>query len=98
MKTLKVMDLINKLNEIGYDKNTELTFSCVDGETGECYDIDFDEITYGENLTGEPYCNDVIDIGIDVDSAKEYIQAKSESMLDNLINDLDEVLKRHRPW
>ena len=40
----------------------------------------------------------IIDIGIDVDSAKEYIQAKSESMLDNLINDLDEVLKRHRPW
>ena len=98
MKTLKVMDLINKLNEIGYDKNTELTFSCVDGETGECYDIDFDEITYGENLTGQPYCNDVIDIGIDVDSAKEYIQAKSESMLGNLINDLDEVLERHRPW
>ena len=92
------MDLINKLNEIGYDENTELTLSCVDGETGECYDIDFDEITYGENLTGQPYCNDVIDIGIDVDSAKEYIQAKSESMLDNLINDLDEVLKRHRPW
>ena len=40
----------------------------------------------------------IIDIGIDVDSAKEYIQSKSESMLDNLINDLDEVLKRHRPW
>ena len=97
MKTLKVVDLINKLNEIGYDENTKLTFSCVDGETGECYDIDFDEITYGENLTGQPYCNDVIDIGIDVDSAKEYIQAKSESMLDNLINDLDKVLKRHRP-
>ena len=36
MKTLKVMDLINKLNEIGYDEKTELTFSCVDGETGEC--------------------------------------------------------------
>lgn len=98
MKTLKIIDLINKLNEIGYDENTELTFSCVDGETGECYDIDFDEITYGEKLTGEPYCNDVIDIGIDVDSAKEYILAKSESMLDNLINDLYEVLKRHRPW
>ena len=98
MKTLKVMDLINKLNEIGYDENTELTFSCVDGETGECYCIDFDEITYGESLTGQPYCNDVIDIGIDVDSAKEYIQSKSESMVNDLIDDLDEVLKKHRPW
>ena len=37
MKTLKVMDLINSLNEIGYDENTELTFSCVDGETGELH-------------------------------------------------------------
>ena len=95
---MKVTELIRKLKEIGYDENTELTFSCIDGETGEYYVIPFEEITYGEELTGEPYCNDVIDIGIDVDSAKEYIQAKSESMLDNLINDLDEVLKRHRPW
>ena len=33
-----------KFNEIGYDENTELTFSCVDGDSGECYDIPFDEI------------------------------------------------------
>lgn len=29
---MKVVNLINKLNEIGYDENTELTFSCVDGD------------------------------------------------------------------
>lgn len=98
MKTLKVIDLVNKLNKIGYDENTELTFSCVDGETGECYTIDLDEITYGEELTGQPYCNDVIDIGIDVDSAKEYIQAKSEIMVDDLIDDLNKVLNKHKPW
>lgn len=49
---MKVVELINKLNEIGYDENTELTFSCIDGETGECYDVPFDEISYGESLTG----------------------------------------------
>lgn len=70
---IKVIDLINKLNEIGYNENTELTFSCVNGDTGEYYEIPFDEICFGENLTGKPYNNDVIDIGLDVDSVKDYI-------------------------
>lgn len=79
---MKVTELIRKLQEIGYDENTELTFSCVDGETGEYYVIPFEEITYGEELTGEPYDNDVIDIEVDVDSVEEYIKAKVESELE----------------
>ena len=78
---MKVAELIRKLQEIGYDENTELTFSCTDGETGEYYVIPFEEITYGEELTGEPYDNDVIDIEVDVDSVEEYIKAKAESEL-----------------
>ena len=35
---MKVIDLINKLNIIGYDENTELTFDFSD-ENGECYEI-----------------------------------------------------------
>ena len=61
---MRVVELIRKLKEIGYDENTELTFSCIDGETGEYYVIPFEEITYGEELTGEPYDNDVIDIEV----------------------------------
>ena len=79
---MKVVNLINKLNEIGYDENTELTFSCVDGDSGECYGIPFDEISYGEELTGESYDNDVIDIEVDVDSVEEYIKAKAEVELE----------------
>lgn len=79
---MKVTELIRKLQEIGYDENTELTFSCVDGETGEYYVIPFEEITYGEELTGEPYDNDVIDIEVNVDSVEEYIKAKSEVELE----------------
>lgn len=79
---MKVAELIRKLQAIGYDENTELTFSCVDGETGEYYVIPFEEITYGEGLTGEPYNNDVIDIAVDVDSVEEYIKAKVESELE----------------
>lgn len=79
---MKVVELIRKLQEIGYDENTELTFSCTDGETGEYYVIPFEEITYGEELTGESYDNDVIDIAVDVDSAEEYIKAKADSELE----------------
>lgn len=78
---MRVVELIRKLQEIGYDENTELTFSCTDGETGEYYVIPFEEITYGEELTGEPYDNDAIDIEVDVDSVEEYIKAKVESEL-----------------
>lgn len=79
---MKVAELIIKLQEIGYDENTELTFSCTNGETGEYYVIPFEELTYGEELTGEPYNNDVIDIAVDVDSVEEYIKAKAESELE----------------
>ena len=87
---MKVVNLINKLNEIGYDENTELTFSCVDGNSGEWYDIPFDEISYGEELTGEPYHNDAIDIGLDVDSVKDYIQAKSDGYMNDMIDEIRE--------
>lgn len=92
---MKVIDLINKINEIGYSENTELTFSCVDRNTGECYDIPFDEICYGEDLTGEPYHNDVIDIGLDVDNIKDYIQAKFEEYMNNMIDEITEVLNKY---
>lgn len=95
---MKVINLINKLNEIGYDENTELTFSCVDGDSGECYDVPFDEISFGENLTGKPYHNDVIDIGLDVDSVKDYIQAKSDGYMNDMIDEIREVLRKHDPW
>lgn len=95
---MKVVDLINKLNEIGYDENTELTFSWVDGDSGECYDVPFDEISFGENLTGESYHNDVIDIGLDVDSVKDYIKAKSDSYMNDMVDELRQVLNKHNPW
>lgn len=79
---MKVTELIRKLQEIGYNDDTELTFSCTDGETGEYYVIPFEELTYGEELTGEPYNNDVIDIAVDVDSVEEYIKAKAEVELE----------------
>lgn len=43
---MKVVELIKKLNEIGYDENTELTFGVVNRENGNWYEAPFDEINY----------------------------------------------------
>lgn len=94
---MKVVELINRLNEIGYDENTELTFSCVDGLSGEYYEVPFDEISYGEDLTGEPYHNDIIDIGVDVDSCEEYIKSKSNDAIAELTEKLEYILNEYKP-
>lgn len=92
---MKVAELIRKLQEIGYDENTELTFSCVDGETGEYYVIPFEEITYGEELTGEPYENDVIDIAVDVDSATDYLNEKYAERNEEEMQEIIEVISKY---
>lgn len=95
---MKVVELINKLNKIGYDENTELTFSCVDGNTGEWYELNVDDeeyemgITYGEDLTGEEY----LDIGLDVDGCKEYIKDKIECTKIDIIEDILEAIGKYR--
>lgn len=92
---MKVVELINKLNEIGYDENTELTFGFADGDTGEWYNAPFDEIAYGIDLTGEPYHNDVINIDVDVDSVKEYQKDKAECAVIDIVEEMQDVLNRH---
>lgn len=92
---MRVVELIRKLQEIGYDENTELTFSCIDGETDEYYVIPFEEITYGEELTGEPYDNDVIDISVDVDSATDYLNEKYAERNEEEMQEIIEVISKY---
>lgn len=93
---MKVVELINKLNEIGYDEDTELTFGFADGNTGEWYKAPFDEINYGIDLTGEPYHNDVINIDIDVDSVKEYQKDKAECAVIDIVEEMQYVLNKYQ--
>jgi hypothetical protein len=93
---MKVVELINKLNEIGYDENTELTFGFTDGNTGEWYTAPFDEINYGIDLTGEPYHNDVINIDVDVDSVKEYQKDKAECAVIDIVEEMQDVLNKYQ--
>lgn len=93
---MKVVELINKLNEIGYDEDTELTFGFADGNTGEWYKAPFDEVAYGIDLTGEPYHNDVINIDIDVDSVKEYQKNKAECAVIDIVEEMQYVLNKYQ--
>lgn len=89
---MKVVELIKKLNEIGYDENTELEFSFTDTDTGEWYAVPFKQFWYGEEPTGNPYCKDIIDIGVQLDAAKEYINAKIERHLDKVASKLIHIM------
>ena len=92
---MKVVELIKKLNEIGYDENTELTFGVVNRENGNWHEAPFDEINYGIDLTGEPYHNDEINIDVDVDSVEEYQKEKADSAVESFVDEIQEVLNRH---
>ena len=92
MAEIRVLDLINKLNEIGYDENTKLTFGCVNKDTGGWFDIPFNMLFFGEELTGEPYDNDEINIDLDVDSAKDYLEEKQKDIIDKLRDKIQGVL------
>lgn len=88
---MKVIDLINKLNIIGYDENTELTFDFSD-ENGECYEIPIKKFWYGEELTGESYHNDRINIELNVKDCEEYTKVKEDIVADKIIDALSETL------
>ena len=89
---MKVIDFIKRLEEIGYDENTELTFSCCDGETGEWYDLKLDTkngdgFCYGEDLYGVPYDKKEINIEIDVDGCE---------MEEKLLETIEEIINEYK--
>ena len=97
---MKVVDFIKRLNEIGFDEKTELTFSCVSGETGNWHELkpDYDEqdpFSYGESLTGMPYTKDTIDFCLDVDGCKDYIEEVKYNDLGELTEELLRVIGKY---
>lgn len=101
---MKVIDFIKRLEEIGYDENTELTFGCCDGDTGDFYylnldTIDNDGFCYGEDLDGYQYDKKEINIEIDVDGCKEYVESKqylANEILDMIVATIDDYNAMHR--
>ena len=97
---MKVIDFIKRLNEIGYDENTELTFSCCDGGTGEWYDLKLDTkngdgFCYGEDLYATPYDKKEINIEIDIDGCEEYLDDKFYDVQD-LLDTIEEMINEYK--
>lgn len=88
---MRVVDLINKLNEIGFDETTELTFSTVNGDIGEWHECKFEHFNYGIDELGVDNC-----IDIEVNIPKEYDKEKSESIVDELSGRIFDVISEYR--
>lgn len=84
---MKVIDFIKRLEEIGYDENTELTFSCCDGNTGEFYNLKLN--TEDDDGFYTTYKKNEINIEIDVDGCKDYVESKQYEANDALDKILD---------
>lgn len=94
---MKVVDFINRLNEIGYDENTELQFGYTNGDTGDYFELqpetECDPFCYGWDLTG----NDIIGFKLNVDDCKDYLDEKSSKFncFDYFIADLKRLIERY---
>lgn len=84
---MKVVDLIKQLNAIGYDENTELTFSYLDS-VDDVYDMT-GKLCYGKDLTGLPYAEDIIDIELKFNTDKySKFPLVDRIAVDELLNDI----------
>ena len=96
---MKVIEFIKRLEEIGYDENTELTFGCYD-DNGEFYYLNLDTgngdgFCYGEALYGVPYDKKEINIEIDVDGCEEYLGDKFYDVHD-LLDTIEEMINEYK--
>jgi len=87
---MKVVDLIDKLTQIGFDKNTEITFS-TDNSFGEIYDLTIEDFFYGDDLA-IPNINE-IDISFCI--PKKYIESEKNNTIEELKEDIQNVLYRY---
>lgn len=99
-KNVKVVEFIKRLNDIGFDENTELTFSCVNGDTGDWFDLvpDTDEndpFSFGEELNGKPYEKDSIDFCLNVDKCEDYLNQKKYNNLSELTEEILGVIGKY---
>lgn len=64
---MKVVEFINRLNQIGYDENTELIFGAYDGtEFHDWYELENPVITRGFDITDNSGPKDVIAVDMDM--------------------------------
>lgn len=85
---MKVVDLINKLEELGYNKNTKICLGFCD-YGGEWYDFKVEEIEDDDRAV------DVDTIGVVLEPNKEYSRAVLEEANIELEEDLRAIISKY---
>ena len=70
--SIKVVDFINKLQELGYTDNTELSFGFLNGEQGEDYECEVMRVADEDRKAGYD------DIIVEFKKPEDYIKSEVE--------------------
>lgn len=83
---MKVIDFITKLQKLGFNDATELSFGFINGAQGEYYECNFRSIDDNDREVG---CDDLI---VEFEKPDDYINSEVECANINLREDLLNVI------
>jgi hypothetical protein len=87
-KHMKVVELIKKLEELGYNEDTEISFGIFDYD-GEWYDFELEEIEDEDREVG------VDDIGVILQTNKHYDKLVMKEIYVDLEEDLRRLIQKY---
>lgn len=82
---MKVKDLIDKLNELGYNEDTTISFGSYNYD-GEFYNFEIDEIEDGDRESGYD------DIGVIFNDCEEYKRDLIRTATEELTDELRDII------
>jgi hypothetical protein len=83
---MKVIEFIAKLEQLGFNDNTELSFGFLNGAQGEYYECNFKSIDDNDREVG---CDDLI---VEFEKPDDYIKSEIECANTDLREDLLNVI------
>lgn len=83
---MKVIEFIAKLEQLGFNDNTELSFGFLNGAQGEYYECNFKSIDDNDREVG---CDDLI---VEFEKPDDYIKSEIECTNTDLREDLLNVI------
>lgn len=85
---MKVIDFIEKLNNLGFTDETELSFGFINREQGEYYECDFRGIDDDDREVGQD------DLIVEFDKPTDYIKSEVECATIDLREELLDVINK----
>ena len=86
---MKVIEFVNKLKELGYTDETELSFGFLNNELGEYYECEIKKIYDEDRESGYD------DIVIEFKKPKEYIKSEVKCETEILRDELLDVINKY---